>query len=120
MSKYDVKKESRVFGSMIIELYKYLQFRKEYVLSKQVLRSGTSVWVNVTEAQYWFSKKDFLYKNSIALKEIAETEYRFNLLEDWWYIEWYTNRVSINLKLKELIKVLISIVKTTRESLKKW
>ena len=72
---------------MIIELYKYLSIKKrEYVLSKQLLRSGTSIGANVQESQAAISKKDFIAKISISSKEALETRYWLNLLIDSGYI----------------------------------
>jgi len=66
---------------MIIDLYKYLVSQKEYVISKQILRSGTSIGANIKESKYGFSRADFLFKMSLSLKESSETEYRIELLE---------------------------------------
>ena len=64
----------------IISIYKYLISKREYVLSKQILRSGTSVGANIKEAIKGYTKRDFLYKMNIALKEANETEYWLELL----------------------------------------
>ena len=73
-------KESEAFALRVIKLYKYLKGRGETVLSKQVLRSGTSIGANIAEAQYAQSKDDFISKMSIALKECSETKYWVRLL----------------------------------------
>ena len=71
-----IEKKSFDFAIRIVNLYKYLcKNKKEYVLSKQVLRSGTSIGANVSEAQQAQSKADFISKISIALKEATETNY---------------------------------------------
>ena len=76
-----IEKKSFDFAVRIVKLYKHLSLRKrEQVLSKQVLRSGTSVGANVAEAQQAQSKADFISKMNIALKEITETKYWINLL----------------------------------------
>ena len=76
------------FGARIVKLYRYLSKEKhETVLSKQILRSGTSVGANINEAQYGNSKADFIAKLHIALKETAETEYWLNILEKSDYLE---------------------------------
>ena len=114
-----VADKSYAFALRIIKLYKYLfSEQKEFVLSKQVLRSGTSIGALVKEAEHAQSKADFINKMNIALKEANETEYWLMLLEDSEYIS--TNSFdSINPDSVELIKLLASIVKTSKERLKK-
>ena len=91
---------------------------KEYVVTKQLLRSGTAVGALVRESQYAESKKDFLHKMSIALKEANESEYWLDLLKD-------ANLISLELyiilqsKIKELLKLLISITKSVKRSVYK-
>lgn len=106
------------FAVRIIKLYKYLsENNKEYILSKQLLRSGTSIWANIQESQDAQSKKDFLSKLSISLKESKETLYWLKLLKDTEYIK--TNEFdSINKDLLEIIKLFTSIIKTTKQNLK--
>ena len=100
------------FAVRIVNLYKYItNNKKEYILSKQLLRSGTSIGANVTEAQRGQSKADFVAKMSIALKEAYETEYWLRLL----YKTEYMNTAeyeSIHNDIAELISLLISICKT--------
>ncbi len=74
------------FALLIIELYKQLIAEKEFVLSKQLLRSGTSIGANVEEATAAISKRDFAYKMSISSKEARETRYWLRLLDALWYI----------------------------------
>lgn len=106
------------FSIRIVNLYKYLTIEKrEYTLSKQVLRSGTSIGANIKEALQAQSKKDFLSKMNIALKEASETEYWLELLIETNYID-KEQSMSILNDCKELNKMLISIVKTTKNSLK--
>ena len=82
-----LKEKSYAFALRIIGLYKQLVAEsKEYVLSKQILRSGTSIGANITEANRAQSKMDFVHKLSIALKEADETEYWLNLLRDSDYL----------------------------------
>lgn len=98
----------------IIKLYKYLCNEKnEYVLSKQLLKSGTSIGANVKEAIQAQSQKDFLAKLQISLKEASETEYWLELIFRSEYLtkEQYD---SINTNCLELIKILTSIIKTTK------
>ncbi|KAF3982595.1 MAG: four helix bundle protein [Methylococcales symbiont of Hymedesmia sp. n. MRB-2018] len=112
-----VADKSYAFALRIIKLYKYLvSEQKEHVLSKQVLRSGTSVGALIREAEHAQSKKDFINKMSIALKEANETEYWLMLLKDSEYIN-IDNFNSIHPDSVELIKLLASIVKSTKGSL---
>lgn len=106
------------FSVRIVELYKYLCGEKrEYVLSKQVLRSGTSIGANVKEAVQASSKRDFLMKMNIALKEASETDYWLKLLKAAGYINVKASESIVN-DCKELNKMLASIVKTTKEKLR--
>jgi four helix bundle protein len=75
-----IKEKSFVFSIEIVTLYKVLAERKEFVLSKQLLRSGTSIGANIRESEHAQSKADFIHKLSIALKEANETEYWLDLL----------------------------------------
>jgi four helix bundle protein len=96
-----------------VSLYKDLTNRKEYVLSKQILRSGTSIGANVHDAIAAETKKDFVHKLSIALKEARETMYWLSLLKDSSYIE-LDIFSDLNYKCDELIKILNSIILTTK------
>ena len=99
----------------IVKIYKLLvNERKEYVLSKQLLRSGTSIGANVNEAIAGQSKRDFVYKLNIALKEARETSYWLNLLKDGGYINLKEFDALIK-NCNEIIKVLSSIIITTKE-----
>ena len=75
-----VLEKSFDFALKIIDLYKQLNTEKEFIISKQLLRSGTSIGANIQEATAGFSKKDFIYKMSIASKEARETRYWLQLL----------------------------------------
>ena len=113
-----VQEKSKSFALRIIKLYRYLTEKKrEFVLSKQVLRSGTSIGANVSEAEYGISRADFLAKMYIALKECAETKYWLELLEQSDYID-QTAASSIIADCDELLRILSSITKTTREGRK--
>ena len=117
VKKNIVADKSYAFALRIIKLYKYLiSEQKEYVLSKQVLRSGTSVGANVKEAEHAQSKKDFINKMSIALKEANETEYWLLLLKDSEYLS-VDSFNSIYPDSVELIKLLASIVKSSKKSM---
>lgn len=106
------------FAVRIVNLYKYLtNSKKEYVLSNQVLRAGTSIGANIKEALEGQSKKVYLSKMNIALKEASETEYWLELLIETNYID-KEQSISVLNDCKELNKMLISIVKTTKNSLK--
>ena len=82
-----IVKKSYAFALEVINLYKYLIEKKEFVMSKQVLRSGTSIGANIHEGISSESKKDFIHKLSIAVKESRETSYWLNLLKDSNFIE---------------------------------
>ncbi len=105
-----IERKSYDFALRIIKVYKFLIKNNEFVLSKQILRSRTSIGANVVEAQEAISKKDFRNKMSIALKEAVETRYWLNLLKDSEYL------TEIQIKdlvkdLNEIIKILSKIVK---------
>ena len=103
------------FAERIVKLHIYLRDKKrEYVMSKQLLRAGTSIGANAHEAVYGQSPKDFISKFSIALKESAETMYWLRLLHRTKYIT--TEQFnSISKDCAELIKILTAIVKTTKQ-----
>ena len=112
----DVYQKSMTFAVRIVRLSKYLNSeKKETVLSKQLLRSGTSIGANLREARYAQSTDDFIHKSSIALKEAAETEYWLELLyrTDFLTVEQYN---SIQGDCSEITKMLTSIVKTTKRN----
>ncbi|MEL5865102.1 four helix bundle protein [Clostridium cochlearium] len=106
------------FSKRIVNLYKYLSDKKnEYVLSKQILRSGTSIGANIKEGLEAQSKRDFLNKMNIALKEASETEYWLELLIATKYIDATASRIILA-ECKELNKILNTIVKTTKKNLR--
>ena len=107
--------KSKQFAIDVVRLYKFLiSEQKEYVLSKQLLKSGTSIGANINEAEYGQTKADFAAKMNIALKEANETRYWLELLYESEYIpkdvfdKFYNNCL-------ELIKILTSIVKHSYE-----
>ena len=101
----------------IIELYKILKSKNEFVLSKQLLRSGTSIGANIEEANAAQTKKDFATKMSIASKEARETRYWLRLLNKSKLIEYeYENYLN---KIDELIRIITAIVKTAQSNLNK-
>jgi four helix bundle protein len=109
-----IVQKSYAFALQIIQLYKSLIDRKEFVLSKQILRSGTSIGANIHEAVAGESKKDFVHKLGIAVKEARETSYWLNLLKDSDYI---TNDEfnRLNNSCDEIVRILNSIILTTKE-----
>jgi len=110
-----VGRKSYAFALLIIKLYKNLSSEKrEFILSKQVLRSGTSIGANINEALAGESKKDFIHKMSISLKEARETAYWLNLLSDSGFIDKEEYIILIN-NCNELMKILSSIILTTKE-----
>ncbi len=110
-----VKRKSFDFAIQILKVYKALvEKQKEYVLSKQLLRSGTAIGALIREAEYAESKADFIHKLSISLKEANECEYWIDLLLQSGYIE-KENYDSIITNLKEVLRLLISIIKTSKQ-----
>jgi len=111
-----IVQKSRQFAIRIINLYKYLlKEKKEYVLSKQLVRSGTSIGANVKEATRGQSRPDFLSKMNIALKEAAETEYWLDLMQATGFLT-QPQFESIQPDIEEIIRILCKIVQTTRNT----
>ena len=111
------KNKSKRFAVRIVKLYQYLSAEKhEYVMSKQLLRSGTSIGANLAEAECAISRKDFLAKVYIALKECAETKYWLELL---WETEYLSEMEfeSICADCEELRKMLSATTKTVNSTL---
>jgi len=109
-----LKDKSYAFALRIVKLYKYLAFEaKEFVLSKQVLRSGTSIGANIVEGNRGQSKADFINKLSIALKEADETEYWLNLLRDSDFIT-AAQSESLLSDCVEIQKMLTASIKTAK------
>lgn len=112
-----VKYKSKKFSVRIVNLYKYLCDKKnEYVLSKQILRSGTSIGANIAESKCAISKKDFLSKIYIALKESAETLYWLDLLYETEYIT-DSQYESLYADCEEIKKMLSSTTKTINSTI---
>ncbi len=117
MKENIVKNKSFGFAVRIVKLYQYLcEQKKEFVLSKQLLRSGTSVGAMVREAEHAESKLDFKHKMAIAQKEINETIYWLELLQATNYL---TNEQfdSVNTDAVELIKLITTIIKTAKTNI---
>ena len=118
----EMKKENLIldrtfdFALKIIELYKLMAEQREYVLSKQILRSGTSIGANVEEATAAYSKKDFAAKMSIASKEARETRYWLRLIDKSQianvYVKEYLDEVE------HIVNILTAIVKTSQKELR--
>jgi len=118
MSNSIVADKSFAFAIRIINIYKRLiEFNKEYVLSRQLLQSGTSIGANVSEALQGQSKRDFLTKMNISLKETSETKYWLRLLVATDYIT-IIDFQSLYDDCIEIEKILTAIVKTTSEKIK--
>jgi len=106
------------FAVRVVKLYKYLcDDKKEYVLSKQLLRSGTSIGANINESQEAQSKADFTSKLSISLKETRESKYWIELLKETGYLT-QKEANSIIEDLIEILKLLTSIIKSTKNNIK--
>ena len=111
--------KSYLFSIKIVQTVKSLQKdQKEFILSKQLIRSGTSIGALIFEGQFAQSQADFINKLSISLKEANETKYWIFLLKDTEYIETDLFSVLLN-DVNELIKILVCSIKTTKNNLKK-
>lgn len=107
-----VKEKSFAFALRIIELYKFLKEHREFVISRQLLKSGTSPGANIEEAEGAYSKREFTAKMSIALKEIREARYWLTLLQ---YSQLVANDYqSYIVDASEIIAILTKIVKTSQ------
>ena len=104
------------FALLIVDVYKFLLGKKEFVLSKQLLRSGTSIGANVSEAQAAQSRNDFISKMSIASKEARETLYWIRLLKKSGYLNEYSKLELLDSEIRSIVKIITSIVKTTQNS----
>ena len=108
--------DSKAFAIRIIKLYKYLsEEKKEFVISKQILRSGTSVGANISESIFAQSRMDFVSKMSIALKEASETKYWLDLLMETEYIT-KMQYESIADDISKIIGTLVNIVNSTKNN----
>ena len=108
-----IKEKSFEFAVEVVSLYKVLVEKKEFILSKQIVRSGTSIGANIREAEHAQSKADFINKLSISLKEANETEYWLDLLYETGYLN-DDEFQKIKVKNIELLKLLISIINTSK------
>ncbi len=112
-----ISPKSVTYAIRVINVYKYLASEhREYVLSKQLLRSGTAIGALVREAEHAESKADFLHKMNVALKEANETDYWLMLLNQSQYLR-ENEYESLRKDGEEIIRLLASIVKTTKKNL---
>lgn len=119
MSKSILKDKSYAFALRMVKLYKFIVNRnKEYVLTKQVLRSGTSIGANIEEAGQAQSKADFVHKLSIAQKEAFETAYWLRLLRDSDYLS-EAQAASVLSECIELQRMVTASIKTAKRNLSK-
>jgi four helix bundle protein len=115
MKKNLVLEKSFTFSLSIIELYKTLRAKNEFVISKQLLRSATSIGANANEASAAQTKKDFIAKMAISSKEARETHYWLRLLQKSQLVPLDYN--SYTLQVEELIRIITAIVKTSQNNL---
>jgi len=119
MKKNVVKEKSFEFALLVVETYKLLvNDKREFVMSKQFLRSGTAVGALVREAEHAESKKDFIHKLAIALKEANETEYWLSLMHQSGYLN-ESEKGKLEKEIAELLRLLIAIIKSTKQNLQK-
>jgi len=116
MRNSDFERKSYAFAIRIINLVKWLHGKNEFILSKQVLRSGTSIGAMIREAEYAESDADYIHKLNVALKETNETEYWLSLLKDTDYMD-ETKHASIDNDCQELKKLLVASIKTLKSKL---
>ena len=111
-----IEEKSFRFAVRIVKLCKHLQEnKKEYILSKQLMRAGTSIGANITESQQAQSRADFVSKLNIALKEAVETNYWLRLLQATDYLT-DSEYTSVIAGCREIERLLTAIIKTTRNS----
>lgn len=115
MKESVVERKSFEYALKVIAVYKEMTKMNEYVLSKQLLRSGTSIGANVTEARAAISKKDFINKMSIAAKEARESKYWIDLLSQGQMVD--IDFMPLSAQCEELIRILTSIVKSSQISI---
>lgn len=117
MAKNILKDKSYAFAIKVVKVCQYLNnSKKEYVISKQLLRSGTSVGALIREAEFGQSKKDFISKMSISLKEANETDYWISILKDTNYISIEEYKMLKN-DIEEILRMLVSSIKTAKKNL---
>jgi len=97
---------------MVSKYYLSLKTKKHYEIASQILKSWTSIWANIREAQWWQSRKDFISKLSIALKEWYETLYWIEILEQWFE----ENVKELKNECEQIVKILTTIIKNTKNN----
>ncbi len=107
--------KTHAFARQMVKAYQYIREKKEFNMSDQLVRSGTSVGAMVKEAEFAQSKADFINKMSIALKEANETRYWLDLLHYGEYLE-DDIYLSLDNDIKEIISILVAIVKSTKDN----
>lgn len=116
MAESILKLKSYNFAIRIVNLSKYLvSDKKEFILSKQILKSGTSIGALIREAEFAQSKADFINKMSISLKEANETDYWLDLLKDTHYLN-KADYIDLKSECRELISILVSSIKTSKKN----
>lgn len=110
-----IQNKTYEFAKKVISLYMHLKDEREYVISKQLLRAGTSIGANVEEAIAAFSKKDFAHKMNVAQKEARETKYWLRLLTDTQIVN--SNSEHLLVEIEEIIRILTAIVKSSQNNL---
>lgn len=119
MKESILKSKSYSFAIHIIELTKKLTLeKKEFILTRQLTKSGTAIGALIREAEFGQSKRDFISKMNISLKEANETLYWLNLLKDTDYID-NEHFIELNYKCNELIAMLVATIKTSKKNLNK-
>jgi four helix bundle protein len=119
MGENVVKNKSFEFAIQVVKIYQFLRDqKKEYTLSRQLLRSGTSVGAMIREAEYAETKNDFIHKMGLAQKEVNETLYWLELLYETEYLTQEQSN-QLTAAATEIIKLITSIIKTTKSNLNK-
>ena len=115
MKDNQIALKTHAFARQMVKAYQYIREKKEFNMSDQLVRSGTSVGAMVKEAEFAQSKADFINKMSIALKEANETRYWLDLLHYGDYLE-DDIYMSLDKDIKEIISILVAIVKSTKDN----
>ena len=120
MKENIVQQKSYEFAKKIIKFHFYATKKyNEYIITKQLLRSWTSIWANISESISWQSGRDFLHKLSIAYKEASETKYRLSLIKDTKIFPEDTDQITELLHdCEEIRRILTAIIKTLKEKSK--
>lgn len=115
MDSIKINDRTFTFSLQIIKLYKYLNSKHEYIMSKQLLRSGTSIGAKVEESQAAQSRRDFISKMSIASKEARESKYWIRSLQHSGYLDNFKNRDELLVEVTNIVNIITKIVKSTQE-----